>query len=157
MHTIWKMISILSFGLLGYQAFFEKQTIVEEDRQPNEYEYSEYVRSIAEEMPRFPGCENSGISTREKQSCANQKMLEFVYSNIRYPRGSGCVEGTSVAQCTIQKDGRLTEIIMRKSLSPQFDKEIITMLKKMPRWIPAKQLGKEVVLRFTLPVKIRLE
>jgi protein TonB len=157
MNTIWKIISIASFGLLIYQVFFQEDNIKDLGFQPIEYEYSGPVCYIAEEMPRFPGCENSNFSKKERQSCANKKMLEFVYSNIKYPGGYGCIEGRSVVQFTVRKDGSLVDIKIVKSLSSQFDDEIVKMLKKMPRWIPGKQNGKTVNVRYTLPIKIRLE
>jgi TonB family protein len=157
MKTIWNLISIISFGFFVFQVFFQgdKTTVVEIP--PIENEETEIVCFISEEMPRFPGCENSSFSKYERQSCANEKLLEFVYSNLKYPSGCGSIEGTSVVQFTVQKDGSLADIKIRKSLSIRFDNEIVKMLKKMPKWIPGKQFGKEVAIRFTLPVKIRLE
>src|SRR5699024_6029404 len=40
---------------------------------------------VVEEMPRFPGCEDMEGTSEEKKRCADEKMLQFLYSNIRYP------------------------------------------------------------------------
>ena len=157
MNTIWKIISMLSFGLLVYQVCFQRSIDSKQNILKVETENIEPLICMTEEMPRFPGCEYSGLSKNERQKCSNKKLLEFVYSNIKYPSGYGCIEGMSLAQFMILKDGSLVDIKIRKSLSPQFDNEIVKMLKTMPRWAPGKQFGKEVDIRFTLPIKIRLE
>ena len=61
-------------------------------------------------MPRFPGCENEAKNNRE--SCANQKMLEFIYKNQEYPAVArkNKIEGTTVVQFVIDQKGNLTSL-----------------------------------------------
>lgn len=157
MNAIWKIISMVSFGLLVYQVFFQENENPATDFQPGKFKPTEMVCTNAEEMPRFPGCEYSSFSKEERHHCANKKLLEFVYSNLKYPHSDGSIEGTAVVQFIVEKDGSLTEIRILKSLTPGFDEEIVRVLKKMPNWIPGMQSGKEIRVRFKLPVKIRLE
>lgn len=44
-----------------------------------------------------------------------------------------------------------------KSISPTFDEEAIRVVKSMPKWNPAKQNGKAVKTKYTVPVTFRLE
>ena len=157
MKTIWKIISMLSFGILVYQVFFQKTEEVKQFFQPIEYVETDKICYISEVMPRFPGCESSNLLKRELQSCANNKMLQYVFKNLKYPSTDESIGGTVTVQFIIEKDGRLTHIEILKGLSPGLGSEITRLIKSMPRWIPAKQFGKTVRFRFTLPIKIQLE
>ena len=157
MKTIWNIISIVSFGILVHQVFFQKSNRTVTELQTVEFNETTPVCYIAEEMPRFPGCEYSGLSKVERQSCASRKILDFVFSNLKYPSSYSHVEGTAAVQFTVEKDGSLTNIKILKGLYPGFGNEIVRVINKMPKWIPGKQFGKKVRVRFTLPIKIRLE
>ncbi len=156
MNTIWKIISITSFGLMIYQIFFQENIVPDRDL-PYEYDYQGEVFYIAEEMPRFPGCDFFGMKKREKQECSNQKMSEFIYSNLGFQPIIKHFESTAVVQFIVQKDGRLTDLKILKGLSPGLGRDLENVIEKMPRWIPGKQNGQPVAVRFTLPVKICLE
>jgi TonB family protein len=157
MKTIWNLISIVSFGFFVFQIFFQgdKTTVVEIP--PIERPEKRSLLYVTEEMPRFPGCENSRFSKNERQSCANKKLLEFVYLNLKYNSKINHNKGTAVVQFTVETDGRLTHIKILKGMSPGLGKDLVDVIKKMPKWVPGKQFGKEIAIRFTLPVKIRLE
>jgi len=66
---------------------------------------------VIEEMPRFPGCESSDLNNLAKDRCASNKMLQFIYGNLKYPeaaRANG-TEGTAVVQFVVDKDGTLDD------------------------------------------------
>lgn len=42
------------------------------------------VFQIVDEMPTFPGCEEISNKSKREQ-CTQQKMLQFIYNNLRYP------------------------------------------------------------------------
>ena len=44
-----------------------------------------------------------------------------------------------------------------KSVDPSLDKEAIRVLKSMPKWIPGKQNGSAVRVKYTVPVTFRLQ
>ena len=157
MKTIWKIFSILSFALLVYQYFFEVGFSKNDIPEPIEIEEQELVCYISEEMPRFPGCEQFYRSKSERQSCANQELFEFVYTNLELNSINNHLQGTAVVQFIVRKNGSISDVKIVKSLSSRLDRAIMKMVKKMPRWIPGKQSGKTVAVRFTLPIKIRLE
>ena len=41
------------------------------------------IFKIVEEMPRFPGCDSG--SAAEKKTCADSKLLQYLYKNLKYP------------------------------------------------------------------------
>ena len=70
----------------------------------------EEIFKVVEDQPSFPGCED--ISDKaEKKKCADEKMLQFIYGNIKYPaiaRENG-VEGMVVVKFVVEKDGSITQ------------------------------------------------
>ena len=121
------------------------------------------ILKIAEEMPRFPGCEIADSSVEARQRCAQQKLLEFVYGNIQYPleaRQKG-FEGNVVVSFVVEKDGSLSNITIVKNVDGGCGDETVRVINLINeaglRWVPGKQQGKPVRVQFNLPVKFKLE
>jgi protein TonB len=78
---------------------------------PPPKEEPEEIFKVVEQMPRFPGCEDAGGSNEEKYNCAQTKLLEYVYKNVKYPaiaRENG-IQGRVVVQFVVEKDGKITD------------------------------------------------
>lgn len=122
---------------------------------------AEEIFQVVEDMPRFPGCENE---PKEKRiDCANQKLLQFIYKNIKYPpiaKENG-IEGTVVIQFVVDQSGTITDATIVKDIAGQCGQEALRVVQLMnnmgEKWIPGKQRGRPVKVRYTLPVKFRLE
>jgi len=120
------------------------------------------IFKVVEEMPRFPGCENEP-TTEAKKACADKKMLEFIYKNIKYPaiaRENG-VEGTAVITFVVEKDGTVTDARIVRDIGAQCGQEALRVVNLMNesnlKWIPGKQRGRSVRVQFNLPVRFKLE
>ena len=73
------------------------------------------IYQVVEEMPRFAGCEDLEGTIKEKKACADKKMREFVYKNLKYPaiaRENG-LEGKIVASFIIEKDGSVSNRVVK--------------------------------------------
>ncbi len=123
----------------------------------------EEIFKVVEQMPRFPGCENEAGDDKAKKACADKKMLQFIYKNIKYPaiaRENG-VEGTVVIQFVVEKDGSIKDARIVRDIGAQCGSEalrVVNMMNSMGgKWTPGKQRGKSVRVQFNLPVKFRLE
>lgn len=117
------------------------------------------IFAVVEEMPRFPGCEDQKMSKAEKKSCAEKAMLEYVYSHIKYPslaRSSG-IEGIAAVSFVVEKDGSLQDFQIVRDPGGGLGKEASRVVKLMPKWIPGKQRGNAVRVKYTLPVKYKLQ
>jgi TonB family protein len=121
------------------------------------------ILKIAEEMPRFPGCEIADSTVEARQRCAQQKLLEFVYGNIQYPleaRQKG-YEGNVVISFVVEKDGSLSNINIVKNVDGGCGDEAVRVVNLINeaglRWVPGKQQGKPVRVQFNLPIKFKLE
>lgn len=98
-----------------------------------------------EEMPSFPG--------------GDKAMFEYLAKNIQYSdeMNETCVQGRVIVSFFVEKDGSLTDFKVTKSLDPAYDKEVLRVIKSMPKWIPGKQNGVAVRVRYFVPVNFRLE
>jgi len=115
----------------------------------------------AEEMPRFPGCEDVG-DLEKRYPCAQKRMLQFIYKNIKYPaiaRESN-IQGSVVLQFNVSSTGSIEDISVVRGIGGGCDEECIRVVNLMnnPRlkWTPGKIDGKPVKVKFTLPIKFKL-
>ena len=99
----------------------------------------------ADEEASFPG----GIAA----------CMKYIADNFRYPniQGDCSIQGKIVVTFTVNEDGNLSDIKVKKSVYSDLDKEAVRVVKSMPSWIPAKQNGKAVKSRYTLPVYIHVQ
>ncbi|TVR88675.1 MAG: M56 family peptidase [Saprospirales bacterium] len=123
----------------------------------------EEVFQIADEMPRFPGCEEKNISGNELQNCSAKKMLTFVYDNIKYPeiaRSNG-IEGTVVISFVVDRTGQIQNPKIVRDIGGECGKEALRVIELMAdleeKWIPGIKEGKAVNVRYNFPVRFSLE
>lgn len=85
--------------------------------------------------------------------------MKYIADNFRYPniQGDCSIQGKIVVTFTVNEDGNLNDIKVKKSVYSDLDKEAVRVVKSMPSWIPAKQNGKAVKSRYTLPVYIHVQ
>lgn len=128
---------------------------------PKEEDVQEIFK-VVEEMPRFPGCENEP-TVEARKTCADKKMLEFIYKNIKYPaiaRENG-VEGTAVITFVVEKDGTVSDARVVRDIGAQCGQEALRVVNLMNsqniKWTPGKQRGRPVRVQFNLPVRFKLE
>ncbi|MEM9822138.1 MAG: TonB family protein [Bacteroidota bacterium] len=115
------------------------------------------VFQVVEKMPKFPGCEpNEGEIDYKK--CADQKMLEFVYQNIKYPKKAreNGIEGIVVVRFIVDTEGNVVKPEIVRSIGGGCDEAVLDIVKQMPKWIPGEQNGEKVDVYFNLPVRFKL-
>lgn len=114
---------------------------------------------VVEQMPRFSGCEEMGLSDSEIKQCSDKKMLEYIYSRIKYPSMARetIIEGTAVVSFVVEKDGSLTNLKIIREIGGGCGSEVVRVVKDMPNWIPGEQRGVKVRVQFNLPVKFKLD
>jgi TonB family protein len=116
------------------------------------------ILPISEISPNFPGCEEIA-DDKERQSCANQKLLKFIYENIKYPAAARDIgiEGTVVVRFVVEKDGSITQAEVLRDSGGGLGDEALRVVQLMPAWHPGRQHGRPVRVRFNLPVKFKLQ
>ena len=112
---------------------------------------------IEEIPPFFPGCLEEYASL--KQKCSEQKMLEFLYGNLKYPkkaRKKKC-QGTVYLKFVVEKDGTISNHEIVRDIGCGCGEKALRVIKLMPVWEPATQRGRPVRVQFNMPIKFRLE
>ncbi|GAB3825298.1 hypothetical protein GCM10028895_34740 [Pontibacter rugosus] len=110
--------------------------------------YDEKGKEVAfvpyREKPLFPGGE--------------QAMLRFLGQNTRYPASSQRrgISGVVVISFIVDENGELCNPVVAQSVDQDLDNEALRVVKKMPKWQPAKLEGKAVSAKYNLPVRFSL-
>ena len=102
---------------------------------------------VVEEMPRFPGCEETASNKTEKAACAQSALLKYIYSNIKYPAMAveNHIEGDVIAQFVVERDGSISDLTIVRDIGGGCGREVTRIVKNMPNWIPGKQRGNPVL------------
>ncbi len=85
-----------------------------------------------------------------------EALLAFLDQSVRYPEGyESCAQGRVVVRFTIDVDGSIVDPKVIRSLDPPLDKEALRVVSLMPKWIPAKEKGKNKRTEYILPILIK--
>ncbi len=106
---------------------------------------AEKVWDVIEQMPQFPG--------------GDGELMKFLSGNIKYPviAAENGIEGKVIIGFIVSKTGVISDVQVLRSLDPSCDKEAVRVVRLLPRWIPGKQNGVTVNVKYTLPVAFRLQ
>lgn len=120
------------------------------------------IMSIAEEMPRFPGCENWDDKS-QKEICSGEKLLEYVYSNLKYPEKAlkDSIQGRVYMKFAVSKEGFIFDITVLRDIGGGCGAEAQRVIESMnhmnQRWTPGKQYGRKVNVYYSLPVIFKFD
>ena len=95
-------------------------------------------------MPEFPGGEDDFFS--------------LIAKNVIYPNWElkNDVEGRVIVGFIIYEDGSIHDVNVQQSLSPGLDKEAVRVIEMLPSFLPGKENGKEVKVKYLLPIMFKL-
>lgn len=105
----------------------------------------EKVFDVVEQMPQFPG--------------GDAALFEYLSTHIKYPTiaEENGVQGRVIVTFVVERDGSISDVKVVKSVDPSLDKEASRVVAGMPKWIPGKQNGSAVRVKYTVPVTFRLQ
>ena len=105
---------------------------------------TEEVFEVVEEMPQFPS--------------GDVELMKFIGRTTKYPIPAleAKIEGRVIVQFVVGKDGGISDIEIYKGVNPDLDAEAIRVISAMPKWIPGKQRGKNVAVKYCLPINFKL-
>ena len=118
-----------------------------------------------------------GYSSNEKQDSENDKkvfdvvevppvfvggekaMFEYLSKNIRYPveAQKQKIQGRVVVQFVVNDEGKVSNAKIVYSIDTYLDAEALRIINAMPDWTPGKQGGKNVSVRYVLPIQFKLQ
>ena len=103
------------------------------------------IFTVVEEMPQFPG----GMG----------EAMKFLAKNIKYPAVAlqNKIEGRVIVQFVVKENGKVADLKVVRGVTPELDAEALRVVGLMPDWIPGKQRGKAVAVKYTMPIMFRLQ
>ena len=86
-------------------------------------------------------------------------LLAFIGKNLIYPQIAleQELQGKVILRFQVKADGSVGDIVIQKSLSRECDQAAKDVVKKLKRFIPAKQQGRPVPVWFTLPISFQIQ
>ena len=112
---------------------------------PEEEEEEQVIHIRVEKMPEFPGGQDA--------------LNRFLVRNIKYPllAQENGIQGRVVCQFVVNSDGSIVDISVVRGVEESLDKEAIRVIQSMPKWTPGRQGGKSVRVKYTLPIRFKLQ
>ena len=135
-----KAMMIVGISLLLTLSSCEKDDDDIDDPEP----VTEIVDETVDQMASYPG----GIPA----------LMDFLNENIKYPEQAERegIEGRVVAGFIVERDGSVSNIEILKSVHPLLDAEVVRVMSLMLNWIPGRQNGQPVRVKYSLPITFRL-
>ncbi len=121
----------------------------------------EGVLSVAEIPPLFPGC-NYLSTIEEKKKCSDEKLLQYLYAQIKYPDYAlqHGIEGRCVVTFVVEPDGKIGHAKIIKDIGGGCGEASLLVVQSMNKmseaWTAGMDKGKPARVRFNLPVSFKL-
>lgn len=161
MKSLYVLIILCVYSLTSYSQAIDKKEIIEgEEKTDSEKVADDYSDVITYAF--FQGC-NDIKDLKERKSCSDNKLLQFVYKSLKYPsqaRDLG-VQGMGIVNFVIDSNGHIKEPKVISGLGYGTNEAMINVILEMQekvKWEPAKNISDEATdMLFTLPMIFRLE
>ena len=88
----------------------------------------------------------------------DEARIKFLQENLVYPKVAReiGIEGKVIVEFVVEPNGTLSNFKVARGAAPALDEEALRVAKLMPKWKPGKQRGKEVRVRYTMPITFTL-
>ncbi len=129
-------LRLLVLGIISLNSFLlDAQTF----RNTKSFKQQMYVAH--EEEPQFPGGRDS--------------LLSLINQN--FPPSEGIYKSRIIVRFTIDKEGKVLIPEILRSDAPSMEIKVLEFIENMPNWLPGKQRGKPVEIKYTLPIYVEAE
>lgn len=110
------------------------------DHKGVELEYFPYMV-----LPAFPG--------------GDEKRMNYLLQNVKYPYEAreNNISGTVYVSFIVEKDGKIKDAWLLRSVHPWLDEEALRVIRAMPNWEPGKLEGVPIRTHFNMPLKFTLQ
>ena len=117
-----------------------KPVVIEEEE-----EEEEEIFIVVEDMPRFMNSDRTNF-------------CNYVVMHLRYPAiaSENGISGKVYVQFTVNTEGIVEEASVIRGVDPVLDREALRVVRSSPKWMPGRQRGKPVCVKFVVPVNFVL-
>ena len=115
--------------------------------------------NVAEEGPSEPEVwDPSAVSVLPEFPGGDEAWLRYLQRMLRVPDELESGDRKTVrVKFVVNADGAVTDAEIIQSAGTAFDREVLRVINRMPKWKPGKQRGKPVAVYFTQPVTFASE
>ena len=110
--------------------------------------------AVIEEAPIYPGCKGNKAALKK---CLQERIMGHVGknfdSNLSNELGLEVGKKRVIVLFSIDRNGNITKVQARGPHA-RLEKEAIRVVKSLPKMIPAKQRGRAVGVKYTLPITL---
>lgn len=106
----------------------------------------EEIFTFVEQPPTFPG--------------GDAALAKYLSNNIRYPHlaTENGISGTVFVSFVVDSEGQIKDVkTVGAKKGGGLEDEAMRVVKKMPKWKPGKQNGRQVSVQFNLPIRFTLQ
>jgi len=113
------------------------------------------IRTEAELMPYFPGCEEFDDGSEQKRQCSNHALVGYLSQSIQYPEDAIAqgIEGTVYVSFVVGEYGEITNVSMIRDIGGGCGEEAMRVIREMPVWEPAIDGEQTVAVKLNIPVQ----
>jgi protein TonB len=112
--------------------------------QAQENKNKDGVYFVVDEMPEYPGGENS--------------LRQDLVSLIQYPEEAqkGGIQGKVYVTFVVDEHGKVADAKIARGVAPMLDKEALRVVGELKTWKPGKLKGEPVKVSYTIPINFAL-
>lgn len=144
-NTTWMKLSLSSSGIsftpVNYKPDPEIFRFIDFNKQGN---CDDKIYGIVDQQAEFPG--------------GSSVLWKWIGNNLKYPESAmqNGIQGRIEVKFIVEKDGSITNPVIYKGVDKDLDREAIRLVRKMPKWRPAKVNGVSVRSYFFFPVVFKM-
>jgi protein TonB len=100
----------------------------------------------------------TGLDVMPQPVGGENAWAKFLRKNLRFPSEAqdARVSGRVILSFVIEKDGRLSNIVIERGASYGFDEEALRVLKLAKAWTPGQQNGQPVRVKYLIPINFQM-
>jgi TonB family C-terminal domain len=135
------------------------QTANEQANSENEIVVVGYGAAPSTQQEKKESFDEPFIVVEDMPKFADGDVRTFLAKNIRYPAEAqkNRDQGRVICQFIVERDGSISSVQVVRSVNPLLDAEACRVIYSMPKWIPGKQRGQIVRVKYTLPISFALK
>lgn len=143
--TMREKTAIKSYGEKAKYGALIITTVKHQEEIENEPLSQPDVFDKVDEMPHFP----DGMAG----------LMQYLSTNVRYPKDAkeSGTQGSVIVSFIVEKDGSISNAKVTKPTYSSLDEEALRVVSAMPKWVPGKQNGEAVRVKYAVPVSFRLK
>ena len=143
--TMREKTAMKSYGEKAKYGALIITTVKHQEEIDNEPLSQPVVFDKVDEMPHFP----DGMAG----------LMQYLSTNVRYPKDAkeSGTQGSVIVSFIVEKDGSISNAKVTKPTYSSLDEEALRVVSAMPKWVPGKQNGEAVRVKYAVPVSFRLK